>query len=467
MSDAELGKETHGGHDAGGHGGERAGKAPGKRSLTAKLPARQGEAMTFAAEKITGGLRDENKLTNEVFWWLQPALPRERLDAGTEEAAEWIQVRDHVARPALTKHETQRGAAPKADQHADNAREIGGSELARGGHAVVPRHEPVGPSGDALIDDLLARVPPQGSTNKVEAAWLLEALGTKLFGAFPQTIGQLTQLSRGETALRTSDGISGGDAIRRGVAELERQKIHTQHLGSEAGRMQYSVDDGHLPILAAMIDLASGRLREFVKGGMKDRRVLFTFGDMVRADVDFAKGGRHSDHTSGNAIDLAMNFNNEADLVGVLSTLPAGKIRQVFPDGGAGDIKAHVHLALADDGKYELGIPFAGAFFQLKDSVFSAQTAAKERAGGAKAEVGTRIKAEGLRMWHSVWYETTGEHLGGNNWNWTWKAKGLARPHIQSAKLKAVLDTLDSGSPRNVSVQAAKEDGVDPHEAKH
>ncbi len=430
--------------------------AAGKRARTDALGPRRAEAGKVAAEHIAHGSRDENKLTNEVFWWLEPALRDVKLTAGTDAAAEWLQVRDEVVRPALA-----------GNGGGGHAREITGGELAHHAETAAPPNAVVGPSGDPSIDRLLAQVPPRGSTNQIEATWLLEALGTKLFGAFDSTIGQLTQLSRGETLLRTSDGVSGRDAIERGVAELERQKIHTQHVGAKGGRMQYEVDGGHLPILAVMIDLAAGRLREFVRGGMKDRRVLFRFGDMVRADVDYANAGKHSAHTSGNAIDLGMNLRSEADVVSVLSALPPGKISQVFPDGGVGNIPEHVHLALGDDGLYELGISFTPQFFQVSDSIFSRQKAAQDAAGGAAAEVGKVIHAEGLVQWHPAWYRSTGTHLGGGKWDWKRAYKGPARPHLASSKLKALLDTLDSGKKRDVSVHAAKEDGVDPRKIEH
>ncbi|HUQ01481.1 MAG TPA: hypothetical protein VM261_03250 [Kofleriaceae bacterium] len=412
-----------------------------------------------AAEQLAKGVHDENTITNEVFWACRPEVGRGKLTAGSPEAREWLRLRDEIVRPALHGHET-RHAAPRA------APEITGGDLANA-QAVVPRNDAVGPSGNALIDDLLAHVPPHGSPNQIEATWLLEALKTELFGAFPSTLGQLTQLSHGETLLRTSDGVSGADAIKRGVAELEKQKIHTQHVGTKGGRMEYAVDGGHLPILAVMIDLAAGRLREYVRGGMKNARKLFTFGDMVRADVDYAKDGKHSSHASGNAIDLGMNLKSEDDVVNTLAALPAGKISMVFPDGGAGGIAEHVHLALGDDGLYELGISFAGPFFQLSDSIFSRQKAAEEREGGAGAAVGATAEADGLVMWHPAWYQSKGVHKGGGKWEWTRKYAGKASPHLASAKLKKLLATLDSGKKRDVSVHAAKEDGVDPKKTEH
>lgn len=450
MSDPAFRHGSDADHDAGSHAGSGGGVAVGKRARTSALPARKGEAAKFAAEKIEHGMRDENKLTNEVFWWLEPALRDEKLKAGTAEAAEWLEVRDDIVRPALSGHETH---------------EVTGSELAKESHAVVPRNEPMGPTGDALIDELLAHVPAHGSPNKVEAAWLLRALGTKLFGASDATRGQLQQLANGETALRTSDGKSGDAAIKRGLANLEKQKIHARQLEGS----HYEVDGGHLPILRTMVDLGAGRIREWVRGGMKNRRSLFYFGDMVRADVDYAEDKKHSAHTSGNAIDLGgMSFNSEADVVSVLSTLEPGKIKQVFPDGGAGPIVAHVHLALGDDGLYELGIPFSSAFFQLSDSIFSQQKLEEQRAGGKDAEVGKVIHAEGLVMWHPVWYRSTGVYKGGGTWDWSKREyKGLARPHIKSGALKALLGKLDSGKALDVSVKAAQEDGVDPKTVEH
>jgi hypothetical protein len=401
-----------------------------------------------AAEQLARGVHDENTITNEVFWACRPDVGRDKLAAGSPEANEWLRLRDEIVRPALRGHET--------------APELTGGDLARNADTVAPRTEAVGPSGNALVDKLLGSVPPHGSPNQLEAAWLLEAIKTGLFGAFPRTIGQLTQLSRGERSLRTSEKASGKDAIKHGVAELEKQKIHAQQTGNEGGRVQYEVDGGHLPVLAVMIDLAAGRLRDVVRGGMKDRRQLFQFGDLVRADVDYAKDGKHSAHTSGNAIDLGVSMKTEDDVVKVLSVLPPGKISQVFPDGGIDPIPEHVHLALGDDGRYELGISFAGPFFQLTDSIYTHMKAAQDQAGGATAEVGAVVHAEGLRMWHPVWYTCTGKHLGGGKWDWKWGYGGKATPHLKSGKLKALLATLDSGTKRDVSVKAAQEDGVDP-----
>jgi hypothetical protein len=405
-----------------------------------------------AAAQIAKGVHDENTITNEVFWACRPDVGKGKLTAGSAEAKEWLRLRDEIVRPALPKAQSKGEAAP----------ELSGGDLATKADTVASRTEAVGPSGNALIDKLLGHVPPHGSPNQIEATWLLEALKTGLFGAFPRTIGQLTQLSKGETLLRTSEKASGKDAIKNGVAELERQKIHAQQTGTEGGRVQYEVDGGHLPVLAVMIDLAAGRLRDVVRGGMKDRRELFQFGDLVRADVDYAKDGKHSAHTSGNAIDLGVSMKTEDDVVKVLSVLPPGKISQVFPDGGIDPIPEHVHLALGDDGLYELGISFAGPFFQLTDSIFTHMKAAQDQAGGATAEVGAVVHAEGIRMWHPVWYKCTGKHLGGGKWDWKWNYGGKATPHLKSGKLKALLATLDSGKKRDVSVKAAQEDGVDP-----
>jgi hypothetical protein len=413
------------------------------------------DSKKVAEEQIAHGVHDENTITNEVFWALRPAQRGDHLKPGSADAKEWLRLRDEIVRPAMSSHKSHEThhAAPKT------APEVGGGELAKNTHAETPRTDSVQPSGDAAIDELLAAVPPNGSSNKIDAAWLIKALGTKLFGASETTLGQLKQLANGETALRTRDGTSGGDAIKRGLANLEKQKIHA----SQVDANHYVVDGGHLPILGAMVDLGAGRIRQWVKEGMKNKRQLFYFGDMVRADVDYAGEKTHSAHTSGNAIDLGgMNFNSEADVVSVLSGLEPKKINMVFPDGGAGSIVAHVHLAVTDDGKYELGIPFSPAFFQLGDSVFTRQKEAEK--ANPNPEEGKVIHANGLVMWHTVWYEATGVFKGGK-WNWTRKASSgdSARAHIKSGALKSLLDRLHSGATGKVSQQAAKEDGVDPH----
>jgi hypothetical protein len=53
---------------------------------------------------ISRGVRDVNALTNDVFFSRHPELPRVPLRRGqTQLAAEWLDIRDRLVRPALTR----------------------------------------------------------------------------------------------------------------------------------------------------------------------------------------------------------------------------------------------------------------------------------------------------------------------------------------------------------------------------
>ncbi len=398
------------------------------------------------AEQIAHGIHDENKITDEVLWQMRPTTRGKKLSGGSADAAEWLRLRDEVVRPALTHGDRARAPAPPIESHDLKAT------------PAPARDESAPVSGDAKIDALLASVPPNGSPNQVEAAWLLRALATGLVSASARSQPQLEQLAKGETSLRTTEGEPGAYQLKRGLAALEKKDIHVKRL--EAGH--YEVESGRLPVLGVMVDLAAGRIREWVKAGSKNRRPLFMFGDMVRADAGFATDAAHSQHTSGNAIDLGgMSFNNDTDVVAVLSGLDPGKIKMVFPDGGADGVTAHVHLALTDNNLYELGVPFSPAFFPLSEHLGKAKQAAQKQAGVDPA-VGTTATARGAIMWHPYWYESTGTYQGGGTWKWADRGAGLARDHIHSAPLKNLLRRLETGTPPKVSVDAAREDGVKP-----
>jgi hypothetical protein len=409
-----------------------------------------------AEEQIAHGLHDENKITNEVFWACKPDLRNKHLVAGSDDAKEWLRIRDEIVRPALSGHND-----PKVGH--GGAKEVEGHDLAEV-HGVVTRADAKLSSGDPKIDALLADAPPNGAPNKDEAAWLLRAIAAGFVGAPGQTKPQLEQLARGETALRTRERDPRSDLLKRGIDALEKQDIHAQKIKSG----EYEVDGGHLPILGAMVDITAGRIREWVKGGGKGRKQLFWFGDMVRADAGFAEWddkkqkGKLSSHSSGNAIDLGINYSSDADIVAVLSGLEPGKIQMVFPDGGAENVVEHVHLAVTDDGKYELGVSFSAPFFPHANHLLSAKAAAEkaamDKAGGAKPEEGTTIAATGAYMWNPYWFECKATFTGGK-WKWKDEAKGLARHHIKSSALRSLLDKLEKGTPPKVSKVAVKEDG--------
>lgn len=398
---------------------------------------------TVATALIGGGARDENHLTNEVYWTLRPGERGAKLVAGSAGAVEWLRLRDDVVRPALRQVRSHE-ATPAVP------------ELDPGQPDPHPAHDATGPapaSGDARLDALLASVPVAGS-NRDQAAWLVAALATGLVGAKASAASQLAQLAAGETRLRTAEGEPGAEHLKRGLAKL------AQKGGPGVERIQagvYEVEPGDMPILGVMVTMVAARIRTWIRAGAKGRRALFTFGDLVRADAGY--GG--SQHTAGNAIDLGgISFSDDRDVIAVLSGLEAGKVSMVFPD-----FRNHVHLSLDGSGRYELGLPlWPGPFFQPGHELAKAKASRAKAAGDAAP--GTTITAEGLIMWHAWWYTSTGTSLGGGTWKWVDKVAGKAGDHLASGPLKALLKKLDGGGSARKSSAVASEDGVVPPEAE-
>ncbi len=76
-------------------------------------PAAEIDGGAVARDLITGGQRDENHLTNEVFWQRHPTLRGIKLSSGTPAAREWLRVRNEDVRPALEASQPVREHAAK------------------------------------------------------------------------------------------------------------------------------------------------------------------------------------------------------------------------------------------------------------------------------------------------------------------------------------------------------------------
>ncbi len=88
---------------------------------------------------IAAGRRDENALTDELLYRQYPGLRGMKLKAGSQEAREWLRLRDEVVRPALAA--AAREAAAKGDGKSGGA----SKEAAGGGGAAPQPSAPLGP----------------------------------------------------------------------------------------------------------------------------------------------------------------------------------------------------------------------------------------------------------------------------------------------------------------------------------
>lgn len=411
-----------------------------------------------AADQIAAGQHDESAVTNEVFWQLYPTLRGVKLRAGTPAATAWLAVRDDTVRPALkaarhpTHADVSRPAAPTAAVAEPDA-----GPAAHDAPLTVANHDDAGAAGiraaaserpvvagavataAADLQALFDWTPSGEAGERGEAAWLLAAIATGLIDAHGGTKTQLTQMMQGDALIHSTE-TEPGEKHRKHVDGVTRTK---------AGH--YDVAVGDAPILGVLVALADSRLREWAGSGAKTRKHLFTLGTLVRGDVGF--GG--SQHTRGNAIDLGgMNFSNDKDVLALLDGLPPGKVDKVFADNND-----HVHVTVNDAGNFELGFPFQGNFFARDEELPLAQKAAEKAAG--EASDGATIHAEGMERYGTHWYKATGTFKAGA-WAWSKKVTGKARHHLQSAKLKALLDTLDRGADSSAAVKAAHEDGHAP-----
>ncbi|HVV82368.1 MAG TPA: hypothetical protein VHE35_04785 [Kofleriaceae bacterium] len=78
---------------------EQALRGPGALPTPAEV-----DGDTAARELVARGINDEVLLTDELFWRRYPALRDLKLVGGTPAAAEWMHLRDQLARPALSTH---------------------------------------------------------------------------------------------------------------------------------------------------------------------------------------------------------------------------------------------------------------------------------------------------------------------------------------------------------------------------
>ena len=65
---------------------------------------RRGMAVIAVRLAIARGIRDENKLTNLIFFARHPELKGRKIRRGERELArEWLAIRDRLVRPALRR----------------------------------------------------------------------------------------------------------------------------------------------------------------------------------------------------------------------------------------------------------------------------------------------------------------------------------------------------------------------------
>jgi hypothetical protein len=210
-----------------------------------------------------------------------------------------------------------------------------------------------------------------------------------------------------------------------GLADLERLAA-----GDQAGHIESTESDVEAPILRIMCHLVGAPIARWIDGGTLGAKPTLTIGSFATWWSQQRGQARDGNHGHGRAIDLN-------DL------------------GFTGDT-AGVDQVLADlpQGKYGLGVPFQGDYFEGDDKLSNMKAAveaqnpapAPNQAQGPQIQVGEGLKVHTSRVFTSQ--ATLGVQNGQPGWVWNDShVAGKAEDFLVSDTLLNTIETMrDAGS---------------------
>jgi len=143
-------------------------------------------AMAKAIELASRGMRDVNKMTDQVFFALHADRdPHQKLASGSSEAQEWVELRDEVVRPQVEAFAGMDKAAAAHEQAAPSAGAVHSAQTEEAQPALAPggpangfkplagnqKEAPTRPDEAKVLNALRA------ATHRFDPKWLAEAQG--------------------------------------------------------------------------------------------------------------------------------------------------------------------------------------------------------------------------------------------------------------------------------------------------